>query len=310
MHDRPADLHLRRRGERVNCCLHCGATTSNGLALCELCRHGVTVKLEFLPVYFGNLARWRPPARPNGSMSGSGQWLIRRGDSEGSRIGQALSRSANDLATWARALADDRGTDEPVDGETESATVVLLCEWLTGNLTSIATLEWAGQFVRDIDRHEARLRALTEASIPGWYAGMCGRRIAMKTADDDGLCGAATYVVPGLTWVTCGACGSTTYARDHLDAVIDEAREWIDRPMRLAEAAVALIDTEQSIPRLHKRISKWGEREQIEPLRKVDIDGDPTGPKRFRFGDVLTMLFTEGATRVDEPDATEDVPAC
>jgi hypothetical protein len=285
-------------------CLHCHAETSNGLALCELCQRKVTLDMEFLPVYFRNLARWRPPARPNGSLGTSGTWLIKRGDSEGSRIGHALERTANDLTTWARALADDRGLEIP-DAESEAAIVALLCEWLTAHLTSIATLEWAGQFVRDVDRHERILRGLTEAAVPGWYAGGCVRRVTM-----DETCGSPTYVVPGLTWVTCGACGSTTYARDHLETILTEARSWVAGPMRLAEAVVALVDTELSVPRLHKRISKWGERDQIEPLRRVDADGDPVGPKRYRFGAVLDLLMVEGATRTDESGASVGVKAC
>ena len=60
------------------------------------------------------------------------------------------------------------------------------------------------------------------------------------------------------------------------------------------------LDTEQSVPKLHKRISKWGEREQVEVLRMRDADGDEVGPKRFRLGDVLDLLFAEGATRLDQ----------
>lgn len=290
-------------------CLHCGATTDNGLVLCDLSQRKAATALEFLPVYFRNLARWRPPARPNGSLGGSGSWLIRRGDSEGNQIGNALARAANDLSTWARALADDRGVTMPEERETEAETVEALAAWLVEHLTSVGTLEWAGQFVNDVDRHEKALRSLTESAVPGWYAGACKRRVAMATDDHDGLCGSPTYVVPGLTWVTCGTCGSTTYARDHLDTVVDEARGWVARPMRLAEAAVALIDTELSVTRLHKRISKWGEREQITPLRRVDGDGDPVGPKRYRFGEVLDRLFDEGATREADDDAAIDAEA-
>lgn len=295
-------------------CLHCGATTDNGLALCDLSQRKAETAMEFLPVYFRNLARWRPPARPNGSLGGSGSWLIKRGDREGNQIGRALELAANDLATWARALADDRGATVPADAETEAETVEILCAWLTDHLTSIGTLEWAGQFVNDVDRHERVLRSLTESAIPGWYAGACKRRIGMATPEHDGLCGSPTYVVPGLTWVTCGTCGSTTYARDHLDTVVDEARGWVARPMRLAEAAVALLDTELSVGRLHKRISKWGEREQIEAVdrlgygRELGYAGEQYAPKRFRFGDVLARLLVEGATRTDD-DVTDSARA-
>jgi hypothetical protein len=282
-------------------CQHCGATTNNGLGLCELCRRKGETCLTYLPVYFRNLARWRPPARPNGSLGTSGTWLIKRGDSESSRIGHALAQASNDITTYARGLADDRGVQTPSDAENEAETVEALCLWLNVHLTSIATLEWAGQFVRDIDRHERILCSLTEMAVPGWYAGACRRKVSLTDA-----CGAPTYVVPGLTWVTCAACGATTYARDHLDAIVEEASMWRARPMRLAEAIVALVDTEQSVPRLHKRISKWGERGRIEAVdrlgyrRELGYAGEQYAPKQFRFGDVLDALLSEGATRVGE----------
>lgn len=292
-------------------CLHCGATTSNGLALCELCQRKVTLDLEFLPVYFRNLARWRPGRAGARPVPGSRVLYDgeTRGQGTGDRISDRLDDAANALTTWARALADDRPhlarlldrlaaarRAETID---EAQAVAWLCVGFERYLTTVATLEWAGEFVRDLGHHEARLRGLTETAVPGWYAGACKRRVSMETT-----CGAPTYVVPGLTWVTCGACGSTTYARDHLETILDEARGWVARPMRLAEAVVALIDTELSVPRLHKRISKWGEREQIEAVRELDEDGDPVGPKRFRFGEVLDVLLTEGATRLDAPSRT------
>lgn len=289
-------------------CLHCkSAETSNGLALCSLCMRKAAVDAEFISVYFRNLARWRPGRAGSRPVPGSrvlydGEL---RGSGTGDRISDRLDEAANTLTTWARALVDDRPHlarlhdrlfdarfEERID---EAQMVAWLCRGFERYLISIATLDWCGEFVRDLDRHEATLRALTENLVPGWYAGACARRVSMEST-----CGAPTYVVPGLTWVTCGRCGATTYARDHLEIILKEARGWVARPMRLAEAVVALIDTEQSVPRLHKRISKWGERERIEPLRRLDADGDPVGPKRYRFGEVLDVLLAEGATRLGE----------
>lgn len=302
-------------------CLSCSAETTNGLALCELCRRKALADLEFIPVYFRNLARWRRPARPNGSLGTRNQWLIQRGETEASRIDRALERAGNDLATWTRALADDRpgfavsvpelalsrpngssvgpnATDVllgPQIGshvfESETDQVTAICWSLSTAMHTIATLEWCGELVSDLSRHERSLRSLTETCVPGWYAGTCRRDIGGR------CCGADTYVVPGLTWVTCGTCGSTTYARDHLNAVLDEARDWVATPKRLAEAIVALVDTEASVERLRKRITNWGNRDQVEGRRHIDGDGDPCGPRRYRFGDVLDLLQREGATR-------------
>lgn len=280
-------------------CKHCHAETTNGLALCELCRRRASDCLGVLPVYFRNLSRWQRPGRPNGSLGTSGEWLIRRGEQERQHIVTTLARAANDVDTWARAVADDRGIDLP-DADTEAAVFAALCETLAANLSSVATLEWAGQFVRDMDRHEHALRALTEAFVPGWYAGSCRR------------CETPTYVTPGISWVTCAGCGATTFARDHLDAVLDEARDWIARPKAIAEAIVALVDSEPSVPRLYTRIRQWAFDGDIEQVRHITRDYAydeaakrwtivevPTGFARYRMGEVLDRALRRD-TQSDE----------
>lgn len=300
-------------------CLNCHAETSNGLALCELCQRFAASVFEMLPVYFHNLARWRPGRA--GSRPVPGSRVLYDGHvsngGTGDRISDTLDGTVNMLTTRARELVDDRphlarlldrlAAAHAADTITEAQVVAWLCKGFDRYLTSISTLDWCGDFVADLSSHEARLRALTENYVPGWYAGGCRQLVGF---DDEGAavrCGSGTYVVPGLTWVTCGACGATTYARDHLEVVLDEAREWVAGPMRLAEAVVALVDTEMSVPRLHKRISKWGERGEdaggIVSLRRLDADGDEIGPKRYRFGDVLDALATRGGTRLGRMDA-------
>jgi hypothetical protein len=265
-------------------CLHCGAETTNGLALCELARRKVEADLEYLPVYFANLARWSRPARPNGSLGSRGQWLLRRGASDGNRIGRALDETGTDLVGWARQLQDDRDVVTPGDADDEATTVRWLCAHLAEHLTSIATCDWAGDFVQATGMLEADLRALTEQVAPGWYAGECRR------------CQHPTHVVPGLTWVTCTGCGATTYARDHLEQVLAEARGWVARPKPMAEAIVALVDTEQSVSRVHDRIRAWESRGRLSAVRALDRDGDPTGPKRYRFGEVLDLVLGTNVT--------------
>lgn len=271
-------------------CYHCEATTTNGLALCELCQMKAAKCLEVLPIYFANLARWRPGSAGSRPVPGSRE-PANVGRCADDRVSRALDEIGNDLTAWAQCLADDRLDGRVPASNDETASVRVACWFLTSNLASVSTLEWCGEMVRKLGEHEEYLGRLTLQVAPGWYAGACAR------------CGVSTHVVPGLTWVTCGGCGATTYARDHLDTILDEARVWVARPMRLAEAVVALVDTELSVPRLHKRISKWGERGRIESRRRRDADGDEIGPKMFQLGDVLDALFTEGATRLDASEA-------
>lgn len=292
-------------------CLHCHATVTNGLALCELCQRKGKLILEFLPVYIRNLSRWKPGRAGSRPVPGSRIPAGAFGSGPGEdKVIRALDEACNALTTWARMLVEDRPhfprpltfADAVLTGDLPEATAEalsddpgLLAQWLCigfeSHLTSIATLAWCGDFVREMGEHEQTLRGLTEQVAPGWYAGACRR------------CKTPTHVIPGLTWVTCDGCGATTYARDHLDTILDEARGWIAPPMRMAEALVALVDTERSPTRLHKRIVKWGDRGKISVLRKIDCDGDEVGPRQYRLGDVLDRLRSEGETRTSDKSA-------
>lgn len=295
-------------------CLHCNAETSNGLNLCEGCQARALVALEFLPVYFRNLARWRRPGRPNGSLGSAGQWMLRRGEADSGHIEPALAHAQAALITWA---ADRLQLASP-ERDSEADTFAALCELLETHITQVATHHQAGTFVRDITHHERTLRDLTESIIPGWYAGTCQQPSGRDMEGNQHVCGANTYVVPGLTWVTCPRCGATTHASDHVDVVLREAVDWIAPPRQIAEAIVVLVDSEHSVDRLYKRISKWGETRKrkvirdgqertittppkIPSARHTDEDGDPVGPKRYRLGDVLDKLQADGATRLPEP---------
>ena len=271
----------------------CGAETTNGLALCDLCQSKARLVLAVLPVYFRNCSRWRPgragsrpvPAsrEPSGPSAGKGD-----------RVEQALDAASNELRTWARALVEDRPylakvLDEmTADLPDEVQMVTRLSAFFEEHLTSITTLDWCGEFVHTLSQHEVTLRLLTERVAPGWYAGGCRS------------CGSGTYVVPGITWVTCGGCGATTYARDHLEVVLNEARDWVARPKALAEAVVALVDTEASVPRMLERIKKWSQRDQLTAYRALDAEGDEVGPKRYRLGDVLDRMTAPARVAASE----------
>lgn len=299
-------------------CLHCGAETSNGLALCELCRSKASAILEFLPVYFRNLARWRP-GRSGTSRPVPGSRVLwdgqAKGNGTGDRISDTLDETANALTTWARALVDERPhlarlldrltASRGAETITEAEAVAWLCVAFERYLTSVSTLEWCGEFVRDLDHHAERLHDLTPL-VPGWYAGECRQ---VTGFDDEGAavrCGSGTSVIPGLTWVTCPSCGATTYARDHLDVVLSEARGWLARPKALAEAIVALVDTEASVQRLYDRIRWWASRGDIEAIRQTTrgyawseaegrmvVADEEVGHARYRMGDALDLVLRD-----------------
>lgn len=262
-------------------CLHCGAETSNGLALCDLCRRRADEALAWLPVYHRNLARWRSGVAGSRPVPGSRVlWSGEERATEPDRITRAVALAEVEVSGRVRQLVDDRGIDWPADD------FAAWCATLADHLASIACLDWCGDLVRELAHHERRLRALTEGVIPGWYAGACRTLVSLE----GDRCDTPTHVVPGLTWTTCPGCGRTTAARDHLEDVLDEARDWIAPPKRIAEAIVALVDTEDSVPRLHDRIRWWQAKGYIAGVRGRDEDGDEVGPRRYRLGDVLDLI--------------------
>jgi hypothetical protein len=281
-------------------CLHCGAETSNGLALCETCRVALVVRLEWVPVHFANLSRLYTPGRPNGSLGGridDGRGIydehgneiryVREGGGL-AQVQNALSLAHADLIGWARALGDDRPQLIPaIDGIGslgEREFVAAFCNLLSVHVASLTTLPWCGDLLASLTRMERRLGRLTDQWVPGWYAGHCQR------------CQTRCYVEPGVTWVTCPGCGVTTPASDHIDIVLDEARDWIARPKGtpkhpgLAEAIVALTGA-SSIERVANLIRQWHKRGLLVACVYVDRDGDPA-EKRFRLGDVMDRLRT------------------
>lgn len=278
-------------------CLSCGAEMTNGLALCELCQRFVTTSLPYMGVYFRNLSRWKPGragSRPvPGSREPSGVATVRA-----DKVWDTLDEASNMLTTWARSLADDRpgriaGTVGRILTFEEERCFRLLCALFERRLVTVATLGWAGDFVRDVAEQEATLRKLTERVVPGWYAGACGQVLGFNDAGAAVRCGAATHVVPGLSWVTCGGCGATTYARDHLETVLDEARGWVATPIRLAETVVALVDSETSVDDLRKRIAIWGKRQHLTAIR-----AHAQAQMKYRLGEVLDRLAEDARRAV------------
>ena len=268
-------------------CMSCRAETSNGLALCDLCRRKAELALDLLPVYFRNLTRWRPGRAGSRTVPSSREPSL--GPSpRGDRVFRALDDASNDLVTWVRKLANGRPTVagihpvEPIFGDLtyadEHEQIRLICWGFTRHQTSIATLDWCGDFVAALARHEATLRILTEDVAPGWYAGGC------KTCD------AGVYVVPGLTWVTCNGCGTTTAARDHAEVILQEARGWVAGPKQIAATLVALIDSEPSVEKLHARIRRWSHLGWLDA-----IQAERYATKCYRLGEVHDLVVGQGS---------------
>lgn len=265
-------------------CQHCGAILTTGRSLCPTCEAALGLYLEFVPVYFRNLARWRPSSSGTSRPVPGSREPRLPGAVAHDRIGHLLEQTHGEFVTWLRRLAADRPALAPaidivehrlVD---EERVVRVGCRLLALHAEELATLPWVGDLVHALATHEALLREETERTVPGWYAGACER------------CGYPTYVVPGLTWVTCGACGTSTSTRDHAAVILDEARPWLARARALAAVVVALTD-ETDAARVHARIRQWITRDRI-----ATYDGHGRArtsaydPAYCRLGDVLDRL--------------------
>lgn len=311
----------------MNHCDHCGAETTNGLALCTHCRELFVYLLGFVPIYYRNLNRWKPSSAASERRSSKSKSLVQEmarvldtgrpfgkpssleAAASFDRIGRLLDETHAEYVGWLRALANDRPQLEPLIARIltfdEERTVRLACALLVKRVDTLTTLPWIRDLMHGVIESEKTLRVQTARDGGGWYAGECR------------WCKTKTYVTPGLSWVTCLGCDATTAARDHLEIILEEARDWTARPKPLAEALVALVDTEQSVPRLYERIHKWGQREKITPLRRMtrahvfDITTEgivvatqEVGHAKYRLGEVLDVLMVEGATRVKSERAT------
>jgi hypothetical protein len=179
-------------------CLHCTATITNGLALCERCQQTLRVALVNAAAYYADLDRIRPGSRvkvrstyvsspPPGA------------DPATDKIAATIEAVDNTVSTWTRALIDDRPQAGPPPANTGSA-----LGWLESHVPSIATLEWANEFVRDVMAAEKTMRRVLDRSDTGWYAGKCGATLTPERPHDGFTCECACHLGVECDLPECG----------------------------------------------------------------------------------------------------------
>lgn len=293
-------------------CLHCGAEVTNGLALCATCRQTLRVGLVNVAAYHADVLRIQPGQRVKvrSAYRSTPPPAVRAPYDPISNVAAAVD---NMLSTWCRALTDDR----PGIGHAPLG-AVRQCAWLEGHLRSIATLEWAGELLRDVTASERRLQRILDRSDTGWYAGICGAVLEDERAHDGttcmcachnghdcpcdipGGCGSEVamiaavvcerglYATPGHGWIRCPECGTTYDAASRRDTMMAEAREELAPVSVIARIVVGLVDTEQSVERLTNRIDQWVSRGQLHDLGVRVLDGRPR--RVYRIGDVFDLV--------------------
>lgn len=270
-------------------CLSCQADVTNGLALCERCQHTLRVALVNVAAYFSDVARIQPGQRVkvrSAYVSTPPPGTAPPRDP----IANALDEVSTIVFGWCRNLEDDRpGALKALPTTTERR-----CGWLESHVPSIATLEWAGECLREMLDCERSLRRILDRSDTGHYAGVCGNEIGREETDDGDVvavtCPRHLYATAGSAWVTCPECGRCWDGEGRREQMIAASREEL-APVRVIARIVVELTDEPSVERLTRRIEKWVERKQLVDYGVRVLDGQPR--RVYRVGDVLRLVTGE-----------------
>ncbi|WP_193665365.1 hypothetical protein [Nocardioides kribbensis] len=278
-------------------CLFCNGEVTNGLALCPTCQQTATVALVNVAAFHADVLRIKPGERVKvrGAYQSTPPPAL---ESSADRISEAADWVSSIVFGWVRNLEDDRPGIDPAPLDTGKR-----CAWLERHLSSIATLEWAGEMLTEMLDCERRLQRILDRSDTGWYAGVCGNELGRQVMDDGEVdavyCPRGLYGSQGTKWVRCPECGRTWDAGQRRDVMIAEAREEVAPVRVIARIAVGLIDGEMSEERLTKRIERWIDREKLLDVGVRVLDGRPR--RVYKLGEVFDLLQPKQAT--DEPAA-------
>lgn len=276
-------------------CLSCGAESSNGLTFCDRCRETFTVACVNVAAYFADVDRIRPGERVKvrSAYRSSPPPGV---DAPRDPISDALDYVATIVYGWCQNLEDDRGASGL------PATTELRCGWLEHHRDSIATLEWAGECLRELLDCERMLRRILDKADTGRYAGVCGNEIGRQEVDGEVspvYCARHLYGTVGTAWVTCPECGRCWDGEERRERMRKDAANELAPVRTIARIVVELTD-EPSVERLIRRIEKWVDRGQLPDYGVRVLDGRPR--RVYRIGDVLRLVAGEVAPK--------DVAAC
>jgi hypothetical protein len=275
-------------------CMWCTAEVTNGLALCQRCQVTLSVSLVNVAAYFADVDKIRPGQRVkvrSAYRSAPPPSIEPAHD----KIAQALDDTATIVYGWARNLEDDRpGVLKELPLSTESR-----CGWLEAYVASIATLEWAGECVREIRECERDLKRILDRADTGKYVGVCGNEIGREEYDGETYpinCQRHLYLPATANWVTCPECGRSWDGKDRQKEMLAQARDELAPIRVIASVVVHLSDDEPSVERLTRRIEKWVDRGRLQDYGVRVLEGRPR--RVYRIDDVLRLALpkrTDGA---------------
>lgn len=267
-------------------CTSCTAEVSNGLALCDRCQHTLRTALVNIAAYYADVDRIQPGQRVkvrSAYRSAPPPDVRPRVD----RVDEALDDAVAMVVGWARNLCDDRMVQMP-------DTFGTVCGWLESHVPSIATLEWAGECVRELREVERNLRRILDKADTGQFAGLCGNEIGREDIDGESVpvvCERGLYAPASSEWVTCPECGRCWDSRQRRTMMRDQAEDRV-APVRVLAKIVVGMTAEVSEERLIRRIENWVARPADSPRLKSAGTRYLDGRLRtvYRIGDVLALI--------------------
>lgn len=274
-------------------CFNCGAETSNGLAMCDLCQQTLTVACVNVSAYFADVDRIRPGQRVkvrSAYRSAPPPGLEPARDP----IADALDHVATIVFGWCQNLKDDRPGLPALPAATETR-----CGWLEQHIVTIATLEWAGECVREMLECERTLRRILDKADTGKYAGICGNEIGRQTIGGEVApvtCPRHLYATDSA-WVTCPECGRCWNGEERQAQMLQAARDEL-APVRVIARIVVELTDEPSVEKLTRRIEQWVHRKQLHDYGVRVLDGRPR--RVYRIDDVVRLVTGEVRPRESE----------
>lgn len=267
-------------------CLHCTASVTNGLGLCERCQQTLRMSLVNVAAFHTDVLRIKPGEQVK--VRGAYQSTPPPSDQPAfDKISATLDYVSSIVFGWVRNLEDDRPGIEPAPRDTS-----LRCGWLEEFVPSIATLGWGGEIIREMLECEQTLQRILDKADTGWYAGICGNEVGRET-DEDGevwplYCPRNLYGTQSATYVRCPECGRQWQTAERREVMRREAREEVAPVRVIARIVVGLMDGEVSVERLTRRIEKWIDRKVLKDLGTRVLDGKPR--KVYNLGEVFDLV--------------------
>lgn len=182
-----------------------------------------------------------------------------------------LDAVTNEITTWARHVAEERGLTIAASGDPLARTAA----WLKGQVEYLRHRQEATEAFRDIAAAARILTSLLDGPGERRWLGQCG-------ADTpEGRCPTDLYARPSADYATCRTCEARHEVR--------QRRAWLDDTVRGYAYTATEISQAYDIPAGTIRV--WAHRGRI--TASGEVDGRPVYP----LGAVLDLAAQEAARR-------------